>query len=135
MQSAIQKQRCQFQVCAKKTKHSGAPPEGRERERDDLRGSCCRHSLPKACPLGLDTHGGTCIYMHVWCAACGHSISACPPPRRARSPFSGVRHHSAGVSRNLIQEALQGVLGCGGAREGRVYPKVPGPYTSRLRAA
>ncbi|KAK5899117.1 hypothetical protein CesoFtcFv8_008630 [Champsocephalus esox] len=63
--------------------------------------------------------------MHVWCAACGHSISACPPPRCARSPFSGVRHHSAGVSRNLIQEALQGVLGCGGGERGKGLPKSP----------
>lgn len=68
---------------------------------------CVIHSSPY---VGLDTHGGTCIYMRVWCLAQGHRITACPAPCCARSPFSGVRRHPAGVSSTLIQEALQGVF-------------------------
>lgn len=51
--------------------------------------------------------------MHVWCPAQGHSITACPLPCCAHSLFSRVRHHSVGVSSNLIQKALQGVFGGG----------------------
>lgn len=94
---------------------------------------CCVTHSPLC--IMLDTHigeGGACIYMHVWCPARGHSITACWPPRCARSPFSGVRHHSAGVSSNLIQEALQGVLFLLG---GGNYPQAPGLGISRLRAA
>lgn len=61
--------------------------------------------------VGLDTHGEMCIYMHVWCPARGHSFTACPLPCCACSPFSRVRHHSVGVSSNLIQKEPQGVLG------------------------
>lgn len=67
----------------------------------------CRVSLTKSRTRVV----GTCIYMHVWCPAGGQSIIACPLPRCFRSSFSWVRHHSAGVSRNLIQEARQGVFG------------------------
>lgn len=56
------------------------------------------------------------------------------PPAAPVPLFSRVRHHSAGVSSNLIQEALQGVdfffffLVWWGAEN---YPQVPGPGTSQ----
>lgn len=115
MQSASKKQRCHFRKCAKK----------QEKDNADLKciwenSSKRRSTGPCAVPLTLhselvlDTHGEICIYMHVWCPAQGHSFTACPLPRCACSPLSGVRHHSVGVSSNLIQEALQGVFGGGG---------------------
>lgn len=47
------------------------------------------------------------------------------PPCCARSPFSGVRRHSAGVSSNLVQEALRGVFFLGGGGGGITH-QVPG---------
>lgn len=65
------------------------------------------HSLVPLCGTG---HAWWDMHLHVWCLAQGHRITACPAPCCARSPFSGVRHHPAGVSSTLIQEALQGVF-------------------------
>lgn len=59
------------------------PEGGAEAARGETIVWCATHS-----PLYIrsDTHGGTCIYMHVWCPAQGHSITACPAPRCACSP-------------------------------------------------
>lgn len=75
-------------------------------------GLACCHLLKKKRKAGhawWNVHA--CCYQH---PSQENSISGRPLPRCARSPISGVRHHSAGVSSNLIQEALRGVFGVNG---------------------
>lgn len=120
MQSASQKNKDVIYECEQQKREKDNPPQRGDLGEQQLEKICrpvqhVSHSLPR---VGLDTHGGTCIYMHVWCPAQGHSITACPLPRCACSPLSRVRHHSVGVSSNLIQEALWGAFFGGGVGGG-----------------
>ena len=96
---------------------------------------CATHS-----PLYIrsDTHGGTCIYMHVWCPAQGHSITACPAPRCACSPvLSGETSLGGGQQQSDSGSTAGGVFwGVGGGWRGqRITHKSLGLAHPRLRAA
>lgn len=108
---------------SKKQKTDQSTPEVHlgEQQREIICMLVCCVSLTRLSALGWTRMVGRVFTCMFGARPRGHSITACPTSPLCPFPVLWGRHHSAGVSGNLIQEALQGVFGWG-ERRWRNYP-------------